>query len=311
MTHNVHVIIGAGATGSATAQKLAEAGEAVRVVTRSGSGPRHPLVELVAADAADPIALKDLAADAKVIYNCANPPYSKWASDWPPLAASILSAAESSGAVLVILSNLYVYPKGSSPMSATDALDAPSAKGAIRQAMWSNALAAHTAGRVRATEARASDFVGPGVGANGHMGDRVVPNVLKGKSVSLLGRTDLAHSWTAIDDVATTLIALGANERAWGRAWHVPTDVPQSQEQLVHRMCGLAGQEPVTVKTIPKVIVRLIGLFVPMMRELVEVLYQFEEEFVIDSAETTETFGLAPTPLGVTLKSTLDHYRQL
>ncbi len=306
---NMHVVIGAGATGTATALQLAEAGESVRVLTRSGGGPVHRLVELVAADATNQATLQALTADAKVIYNCANPPYNQWATDWPPLAASILAAAETSGAVLVTLSNLYAYPKGSSPMAATDALAAPSSKGAIRQQMWEEALHAHNEGRVRATEARASDFIGPGVGASGHMGDRVVPNVLKGKGVSLLGRTDRAHSWTAIDDVARTLIALGADERAWGRAWHVPTTSPRTQEELVGEMARLAGVDPVPVRTIPNAIVRMIGVFVPMLRELREVLYQFEEEFVIDSAETTDTFGLAPTPLEVTLKSTLEHYR--
>lgn len=307
--NNMHVIIGAGATGTATALQLAEAGESVRVITRSGNGPTHRLVERVAGDASDREVLRQHTADAAVIYNCANPPYNRWATDWPPLADSLISAAEGSGAVLVTLSNLYAYPKASSPMAADDELDAPSKKGAIRQTMWEQARRAHDEGRVRATEARASDFIGPGVGASGHMGDRVVPNVLKGKAVSLLGRTDVPHSWTAINDVARTLIAIGSDERAWGRAWHVPTVEPQTQRELVHTMSALAGVDPVRVRTIPKAVIRLIGVFVPMMRELIEVLYQFEDEFVIDSAETTEVFGLAPTPLDVTLKSTLDHYR--
>ena len=307
--NNIHVVIGAGATGTATALQLAEAGESVRIVTRSGSGPIHPRIELVAGDASNRAVLQEHTTDAKVIYNCANPPYHRWATDWPPLANSLIAAAEASGAVLVTLSNLYAYPKGSSPMAAVDQLQAPSEKGAIRQTMWEQASRAHVEGRIRATEARASDFIGPGVGESGHMGDRVVPNVLKGKAVSLLGRTDVAHSWTAINDVARTLIAIGADERAWGRAWHVPTVEPKTQTELVHAMCSLAGVDPVSVRTIPKAVVRLIGVFVPVMRELLEVLYQFEDEFVIDSTETTDVFGLAPTPLDVTLKATLDHYQ--
>ncbi len=310
-THNrpIHVIVGAGATGTATARLLADRGERVRVITRSGSGLAHPNVEVVAADAGDAAAFRSAAAGATIIYNCANPPYHRWTTDWPPVAASLLDAAEHLDAVLVTLSNLYAYAPPTAPMRATDPLDPPSVKGGVRADMWHAAKAAHDAGRVRAVEVRASDFIGPGLGANGHMGDRVVPRVLAGKSVSLLGRTDQAHSWTAISDVAETLVAVGQDERAWGRAWHVPTAPPMTQEQLVHRMCALAGVEPVKVKTLPRVLLTVVGVAVPAMRELKEVLYQFESPFVIDSSDTTRQLGLGHTPLDDTLMATLDSYR--
>lgn len=104
-----HVVVGSGPVGAMTAVRLAEAGHRVRVVTRSGRGPSHPEVELVAADASSVEALRPLVAGAAALYNCANPPYSaqRWARDWPPLAASLLAAATATGAVLVTLSNLY------------------------------------------------------------------------------------------------------------------------------------------------------------------------------------------------------------
>ena len=308
MSHDRHIVIGAGATGSATARLLADTGRTVTLVTRSGSGPEHPGIQLVAADASDPTTLIRLAAGAAVIYNCANPSYERWTTDWPPLAASILAAAEANDAVLATLSNLYAYPRSDRPMLAMDPLDPPSVKGAVRATMWADALAAHQAGRVRVVEVRASDFIGPGLGGNGHMGDRVVPRVLAGKSVSLLGSADVDHSWTAIADVASTLVALAADERAWGRPWLVPTVAPLSQRALVHRMCELAGVDPVTVRTMPSAMLSLAGLFSPVIRELKEIVYQFEGPFVIDSSETTETFGLEPTPLDETLTATLASY---
>ena len=90
----MHLIVGAGAVGSATARQLADAGEPVRIVTRSGGGPVHPGIERVAADAADAATLSRLAAGAVAIYNCANPPYHTWPRDWPPLSASMLAAAQ-------------------------------------------------------------------------------------------------------------------------------------------------------------------------------------------------------------------------
>lgn len=304
----IHVVIGAGATGAATALRLAALGHRVKVVTRSGSGPAHSAIELIAADAADPSTLTMHTRGATSIYNCANPPYNKWTSDWPPLSASMLRAAEANNAVLVTLSNLYTYGE-TNPMRATDALAPPSIKGRVRADMWHEALEAHTAGRVRATEARASDFIGPGTGSNGHMGDRVIPRVIAGKSVSLLGRVDMPHSWTAISDVASTLVAIGSDERAWGRPWHVPTAAPLTQTELVHLMCDLAGVEPVKVKTMPSLILMLGALAMPVVREIKDVLYQFEQPFVIDSAETTNTFGLTATPIRDTLAAAIESYR--
>jgi nucleoside-diphosphate-sugar epimerase len=304
-----HVVVGTGATGSATARRLAEAGHRVIAISRSGGGPAAPGIELVAADAADRQVLVELTAEATAIYNCANPQYHQWSTAWPPLAASLLAAAEINDAVLVTLSNLYGYANPTEPMKATDPLNPSSIKGGIRAKMWHNALAAHRAGRVRVTEARASDFIGSGVGSSGHMGDRVAPRVLAGKSVSLLGRVDVDHSWTAIDDVARTMVTIGSDERAWGRAWHVPTVEPKTQREMVHRMCALADVEPVKVKTVPSVALTALGLFVPVMRELKEILYQFEAPFVIDAEETTNTFGLKPAPLDDTLQAMLDDYR--
>src|ERR1700704_1079484 len=102
-----HVIVGAGPVGSATAKLLAERGERVRIVTRSGSGPEHPAIERTAADAADPNRLSALTEGAAALYNCANPLYHRWPTDWPPLASALLTAAERTGAPLVTLSNLY------------------------------------------------------------------------------------------------------------------------------------------------------------------------------------------------------------
>lgn len=303
-----HLIVGAGPTGSATARLLASTGNLVTIVTRSGSGPAEPGITQIAADAADSEQFTRIAVGASVIYNCANPPYHRWSTDWPPLAASLLQAAQANDAVLVTLSNLYMYAKPTSAMRATNPLDAPSVKGNVRAHMWGDALAAHNTGRVRVTEARASDFIGPDVGANGHMGDRVVPRILRGKKVSLLGDVDAIHSWTAIDDVARTLVALGSDERAWGPPWHVPTVPPLSQRALVHKMCALAGVDPVKVSSIPNVIIRALGLAVPAMREMREVAYQFQAPFVIDSQETTDVFGIEPTALHSTLQTTLSSY---
>ncbi len=303
-----HLVIGAGAVGSGTARSLADAGQRVRVITRSGSGPDHPGIELVRADASDADHLTELAAGAATIFNCANPPYSAWATDWPPLASSLLTAAERTGARLATMGNLYGYPKGSSPMRATDELDPPSRKGAIRVAMWQQALEAHRAGRVEVTEVRASDFFGPGIGDSAHLGDRVVPRLLAGKSVSMLGDPDQPHSWSYIDDVCTTLAVLGTDDRSFGRAWHVPTVDPATARSMTDAICDAAGRPHQKVRAIPMGVVRAAGVFSSVMRELPEMGYQFEQPFVMDASDTVETFGLHATPLSTQIDETIASY---
>jgi nucleoside-diphosphate-sugar epimerase len=307
---SLHTIVGAGAVGSGTALRLADSGHDVRVVTRSGTGPAHPNIELVAADATDATRLTELARAAHAVYNCANPPYDKWATAWPPLGDAFLAAAEATGARLVTMSNLYGFAPGTSPMTATGPLDPSTRKGRIRTDMWHAALAAHDEGRIRATEARASDYFGPGLGETSHLGDRGVARALAGKRVSTIGAVDVIHSWTYIDDVCATLATLGTDDRSLGRAWHVPTLPPRSARDMVAEICATAGVDPVKVARIPTVALRLGGVFVPMIRELLEMRYQFDEPFEIDSTGTTETFGLTATPIAEQMRATVAFYRE-
>jgi nucleoside-diphosphate-sugar epimerase len=292
-----HLVIGAGVIGGQVAQLLAERGEQVSVVSRSGSGPAN--VTRVAADARDAEAMTRLAAGADAIYNCVNPPYHRWPADWPPIAASVLSAAERSGAVLVTLSNLYGYgPRAgaydpSHPMTEETPLAATGRKGRVRARVWQDALAAHRAGRVRATEVRAADFVGPG--AESALGERVVRRIRQGKSVSVLGRADRLHTWSFTEDVAGMLVVAGADPDAWGRAWHVPSNEPRTQREVISDLGAVAGTGQVRVGTIPPAVLAGMGLVWPLMRELRETEYQFREDFVMDSSAAQATFGLKPT----------------
>lgn len=303
------VVIGAGAVGSGVAHRLADAGHHVRVVTRSGSGPVRDGIELIAADATDGTLVGHIAEGAHSVFNCANPPYSKWASLWPPLQAGLIRASEISGAGLVTMGNLYGAAADSSPMRATDPLDPPSRKGAIRARMWADASEAHRAGRIRTTEVRASDFFGPGLGATAHLGDRVVPRLLAGKSISMVGRVDQPHSWSYIGDVCDTLVTVALDDRSYGRAWHVPTIEPRTAQEMADAISDHAGVDRRPVKRLPTAALRVAGIFSADVREIPEMLYQFDRPFVIDATETTETFGLEATPLDAQVAATVASYR--
>jgi len=303
-----HVIVGAGAVGTATAHALVGQGHEVTVVTRSGSGPVAPGITRVAADASDPFALAAAVGTADALYNCANPPYHRWPELWPPMAASMLEVAARSGAVLVTMGNLYGYGPVDHPLREDDPLAATGSKGRVRAAMWEEALAAHRAGRVRVTEARASDFFGPGVVDTSHFG-RNVARLLAGRTVRVLGDPDAPHSWTYVPDVGHTLALLGTDERAWGRPWHVPTAPPLSQRALAERLCSAAGLPTPTVAAFPPASLTLAGLFSAQMRELKETRYQFDRPFVIDSRDCTATFGLEATPVDEALGAVVDATR--
>ena len=297
---SLHVIVGAGTIGSAAARLLAESGESVRVVSRRGSGPEHALIERVAADATDAGRLADLTGGAAALYNCANPRYHRWPVDWPPIAAALLSAAERSGAVLVTTSNLYGYGPVDGAMTEDLPLRPTTVKGGVRARMWHDALAAHEAGRVRATEVRASDYVG--ANAKSVFTDIVAPSVLRGRAALVPATVDLPHSWTYTVDTARTLVAVGTDPRAWGRAWHAPTNPPVSIRDLAGRLASIAGVPAPRLRRMPGAVLWLGGLFSPEAKAFREMRYQFDAPFVLDSTLTEKTFGLAPTPLDVPLR---------
>lgn len=305
---NHHVVIGAGPVGSGIATLLAARGEAVTVITRSGSGPTHALISKVRADAADTEALVHAATGAATIFNCANPPYHQWATAWPPVHQALMAAAERTGAVLVMMDNLYAFGPGTSmPMREHDAMNATGEKGSVRARMAHDLMAAHASGRLRATLARASDFYGPHV-IGAALGERVLPNVLAGKKVSLLGALDIPHSVSFMPDVVTTMVTIAGDERAWGKPWHVPNAPAVSQRTTIEAFATAAGTT-VKVGAVPKAALSALGLFSPMMRALKETWYQFAEPWVTDSALTEQTFGLSATPLSEGAAATVAWWR--
>lgn len=290
----LHVIVGAGPVGTATARLLAERGERVRVVTRRGTGPEHPAIERVAADAADGDRLAALAEGATALYNCANPAYHRWPTDWPPLAAALLAAAESSGAVLATVGNLYGYGPVDAPMTEKTPLASTGTKGRVRNRMWADALAAHRAGRARITEVRGSDYLGADANSLGSM---VLPRVVAGRRVVVPVDLDAPHTFTYVGDVARTLVVAAADERAWGRPWHVPSPPAVSVRALAARAAALAGAPAPKLTRLPYPALWLGGLFDPTVRELRETAYQFDRPFLMDSTAAQQTFGISPTPL--------------
>ncbi|QPE05444.1 NAD-dependent epimerase/dehydratase family protein [Microbacterium schleiferi] len=306
-----HVIVGAGPVGSSLARILTGDGESVIVVTRSGRTPAGDGLRSVAADASDPDALSRICSGAAAIYNCANPgSYVEWERLWPPLASALLTAAESTGAVLVTMSNLYGYGPVTAPMTAGMPLRPTDHKGALRARMWEDARAAHEAGRIRATEARASDYIGPTLPVASGLLARYAQSTLAGKPASVFADPDVPHAWTAIDDVARTLATLGRDDRAWGRPWLVPTNPPVSVRDTLRELSAAAGAPEPRLRLVPRWLLRAGGVAVPLLREVNGMLYQFDAPFEVDATETEESFGIRPTTWDGLITETARAWRQ-
>ena len=289
----MHVVVGSGAIGTAAARLLLDAGHHVRIVTRRGTGPDG--AERIAADATDAARLTTLTAGATALYNCASPEYHRWLTDWPPIANALLTAAERTEAVLATVSNLYGYGPVTGPMTERTPLRPASAKAAVRVKMWQDALAAHEAGRIRATEVRGSDYLG--AGAKTLFTDFILPSMLAGKTVRTPGDPDAPHSWTYTGDMARMLVTAAADERAWGKAWHVPTAPPAPLREVVAMAAEIADIPVPPIARIPGWAVSGGSLVMRDLRELRKVMYQFDRPFVVDSSAAQRTFGLAPAPL--------------
>jgi nucleoside-diphosphate-sugar epimerase len=304
-----HVIFGTGQVGLALAARLASSGRTVRSVSRHRPATLADGVDWYGADASDPEAATDVAKGATVIYQCLNAPYTKWPTLFPPLQRAVLAAAERNGALLVSLENLYAYgPTGGTAMTEDLTLAATTSKGRARAAMTAELLTAARGGRVRIAIGRASDFFGAGV-TESSLGSRVFANAVAGKRADFIGNPSLPHTYSYVPDIAAGLATLGTDERAVGQVWHLPGPETVTTRALLDLVASEVGH-PVAVRSVPKLILRALGVVNPLMRGLAEMAYEFEEPFVLDTWKYESTFGAAGTPLDVAIKETVSWYQR-
>jgi nucleoside-diphosphate-sugar epimerase len=306
-----HVIFGTGAIGLATVAALRRRGEMVRVINRSGSAPVPGDIEVLGGDASDPAFAAAVAQGAEVVYQTLNPPYHQWVELFPALQASVLAAAQATGARLVSMENVYMYgrPNGQ-PLTETHPYAAHTKKGKLRAGMARELLAAHQAGRVQVAIGRASDYFGPRGGAQSILGDRVIPAALAGKTASVIGDPDQPHTYSYIPDIGEGLAVLGEHPDAPGEVWHLPNDPhTRTTRQLVDTIYRLAGQPKTRLRSTPTLLLRAVGVVNPTVRELLELQYEFQEPFIVDSTKIATKLDVHATPLDQALADTLNSYQ--
>ena len=305
-----HVVLGTGAIGRAVMEELIKRGESVRMVNRSGKMDEIPAgVEVVASDLYDQAKVKELTRGAEVVYQASQPRYSEWPEKFPLLQNSIIDGLTGSDAKLVIVENLYMYgDTHGRPMTEETPYHAHTRKGRVRGEISTAAFNAHKEGRLRVTSARGGNFFGPW-GTDSTMGARAFYPSLRGKPAQLIGRTDLPHSHTYTKDFGMALVILGEREAADGQAWHVPNDQPKlSQAELVRMFAEEAGVEP-KISSMGKLMMSIGGLFIPEAKETVEMMYEFDRPFIVDSSKFENAFGMKPTPMREAIRETVNWYK--
>jgi nucleoside-diphosphate-sugar epimerase len=307
--NELHVIFGTGALGKWTARELIKLDKQVRVISHSGKADsRIPAgVEIVKGDAYDTSHNIEVTKGAAAVYQCAQPQYHEWAEKFPPMQKAILDAVSANGAKFIVADNLYMYgDTNGQPIREDMPYQPHTKKGKVRAEMATAVMDAHRAGKVRAAIGRASNFFGPD--------DRAVTSyairpALEGKSINLLGRTDQPHTFSYAADFGKLLATLGTREEALGQVWFTPSPAPVTQVELVKIMEDALGRK-VKFMAAGKVMLSMLGLFMPTLRESVEMLYEWDKPFIMDSSKAQKAFGLQPTSLKDAMRATIEWCRE-
>ena len=306
-----HVVLGTGAIGRAVMEELLKRGESVRMVNRSGKMDEVPAgVEVIASDLYDPANVREVTREAKVVYQAAQPNYNQWPEKFPLLQKSIIDGLSGSDAKLVIVENLYMYgDTDGKPMTEDTPFTAHTRKGLTRAEISRAAFQAHHGGRLQVTSARGGNFFGPW-GTDSTMGARAFYPLLRGKPAQLIGRIDLPHTHTYVNDFGRALVILGERAEADGQAWHLPNDQPtMTQGELVRMFAEEAGVEP-KISSMGKLMMTIGGLFIPEAKETVEMMYEFDKPFIVDSSKFEKTFGMKATPMREAIRETVYWYKR-
>jgi nucleoside-diphosphate-sugar epimerase len=296
-----HVVLGAGPVGRAVAAALVSRGIEPAVVTRSGSAV--PGAVSRRADVQDLQQATDALAGASVVFQCSQPPYHRWPERFPALQAAVVDAASSVGALLVVTENLYGYGPVAGPLSEDLALVAATRKGAVRAQMWRDLEAAHQAGRLQVVAARASDFFGQGVEASA-VGSRFFAALGKGRPAAVIGDPDRLHTYTYVGDLGEAMVRLSETPSTWGSAWHVPNAPTVSTRTFAGLAAAVVGRTARLRRVAPWQL-RLLGTIVPAVRETVEMLYEFDDDWVVDHSAYAAVLGDHATPLDQALAATM------
>lgn len=304
----MQTILGANGTiGSILAKELLVYTDKVRLVSRNPMKVNES-DELFPADLSDPLMVEKAVEGSEVVYLVLGFDYKLkvWETQWPMLIRALIDACVEYKSKLVFFDNVYLYDKNEIPhMTEDSVINPPSRKGAVRKRISQMIMDEVKAGNLEALIARSADFYGPD-NEKSFLIEMTYKNILKRRNAWWFMDADKKHSFTYTPDAAKAVAILGNTSDAYNQVWHLPTDRNTlTGREIVHLF---ASEMNTTAKAtvIPKWLVSVMGLFIPVMKEMVEMLYQYEVDYVFDSSKFEKRFDFTPTSYSEGVRRTVN-----
>lgn len=294
----MQTILGANGTiGKILAKELSQYTDRVRLVSRN---PRriNETDELHPADLLKPGAVDSAVEGSDVVYLVVGLEYrlKVWEQQWPLLMRETIDACIRHNSKLVFFDNIYMYDKNSLPhMTEETPVNPSSRKGAVRKHISEMLLSAERKGKLTALIARSADFYGPD-NKSSFVNEMVLKNLAAGKSAMWFMNKNAVHSFTYTPDAAKATALLGNTPNAYGQVWHLPTDSSKLTGTDFIRLCAGELKVKPRITVLSQLMIRVLGLFIPVMREMPEMMYQYDRDYFFDSSKFTSRFGIAATP---------------
>ncbi len=295
----MQTILGAGgAIGTEMAKELTRYTQAIRLVSRN---PKkiNPTDQLFPADITNADELDNAIAGSEIVYLLVGFPYSvkQWKQYWPSTVRNIIKSCKKHHSKLVFFDNIYMYdPNFLSKMDEDTPQNPSSKKGKIRKEVADMIMKEVQAGTLTALIARSADFYGPGIERNSVLNETATKNLAKGKAANWFCSLDKKHSYTYTPDAMRATALLGNTPDAYQQVWHLPTAPdPLTGREWVDAIAAALEVKPKAM-AVPAWVIKTAGLFIPIMRELGEMLYQYDRDYVFSSEKFEKHFGISPTP---------------
>jgi len=293
----MQTILGSGgAIGIPLAKELSKFTDKIRLVSRNPKKV-NPTDELYPIDVNDLNQLDKAIDGSEVVYVVIGFEYklSVWQNTWPKFLQAVINSCKKHNAKLVFFDNVYMYDQSAIPhMTESSAINAPSKKGKVRQQLHEMIMSEVEKGTLIALIARSADFYGPD-NKSSAIGLMVVDNFLKGKSAQAFGDIHKIHNYTYTPDAAMATALLGNTADAYNQVWHVPTTSEKlTTKQWINIVAEEMKVEP-KVQVIPEWMIKLLGIFMPIMKEFPEMLYQNKQDYYFDSSKFEKRFGIKAT----------------
>lgn len=294
----MQVILGAGgAIGNDLAKELLKYSKEIRLASRN---PKkiNDNDELVKCDLTNPKEVDEAVKGCKVAYLVTGLPYRlrNWQEQWPQIMRNVIDACKKHKTRLVFFDNIYMYhPDKLNPMTEETEVKPSSKKGQVRALIAQMVLDEIRTGKLEALIARAADFYGPRI-TNSVFNEVVFKNLKAGKKANWFCSLNYLHNFTFTPDAAKATALLGNTGSAYNQVWHLPTVSPVTGKEWIEKVANELGVEAKT-QVASKFIIQVMGIFNPIMKEFVEMLYQWNRDYNFDSSKFETVFKMKPTSI--------------